>query len=58
MNIFVRLTDQSEGHIYLHVLPLVECIQFQCGILFLPLINVIFYCSDHPLKIYDRFIVL
>ena len=28
MNIFVRLTDQSEGHIYLHVLPLVECIQF------------------------------
>ena len=27
MNVFVGLTDQSEGHIYLHVLPFIERIQ-------------------------------
>ena len=28
MNIFVGVTDQTEGHIYFYVLPFVECIQF------------------------------
>ena len=28
MNIFVGVTDQTEGHIYFYVLPLIERIQF------------------------------
>ncbi len=28
MNIFIGVTDQTEGHIYFYVLPLIERIQF------------------------------